>query len=410
MLQSHSDVLIIGAGPSGTIAGTLLARKGHRVRIVERQRFPRFSIGESLLAHCLDFVDEAGMLPAVHAAGFQYKNGATFFRGTDYTEFNFAEKISPGFPYTFQVQRAAFDSVLADEAMRQGVDILFEEETLAADFSTELASLTVRNAAGSSREMTAKFVLDASGYGRTLPKLLKLETPSHLPMRRAYFTHIGDHLEPTELDRQKIRITVHPTRHDVWYWLIPFSNGRSSIGVVGLDQDLEGMSGTHAERLKQLISEDPGLASVLRRAVFDTPVNELKGYSANVKQMFGKGFALLGNAAEFLDPVFSSGVTIAMKSASLAAGLLHRQLGGEAVDWQNGYERPLRTGIDAFKTYVTGWYDGRFQTILFHPKQSREIRAMVCGVLAGYAWDAQNPFAAQSESRFDALYELCRSA
>ena len=126
--------------------------------------------------------------------------------------------------------------------------------------------------------------------------------------------------------------------------------------------------------------------------------------------MYGKGFALLGNAAEFLDPVFSSGVTIAMKSASLAAALLHRQLGGESVDWQAEYERPLRAGIDAFKTYVTGWYDGRFQTILFHPQQSPEIKAMICSVLAGYAWDPKNPFAAQSESRFNALYELCRLA
>ena len=101
MSPTHCDVLSIGAGPSGAIAGALLTKKGHTVRIVERQQFPRFSIGESLLAHCLDFVEEAGMSKAVHSAGFQFKNGAVFFRGKDTTEFNFADKVAPrvGFAY-----------------------------------------------------------------------------------------------------------------------------------------------------------------------------------------------------------------------------------------------------------------------------------------------------------------------
>ncbi len=409
MTLTHSDVLIIGAGPSGAIAGALLTKKGHSVRIVERQQFPRFSIGESLLAHCLDFVEEAGMSKAVHAAGFQFKNGAVFFRGKQTTEFNFAEKSSKGYPYTFQVQRATFDKVLADEASRMGAEILYQEEILGGDFSGATPRLTVRNKAGESRELTAKFVLDASGYGRTLSKMLKLETPSHLPPRRAYFTHIKDNITQPGFDRQKIRVTVHPKYPDVWYWLIPFPKGRCSIGVVGLESGYDRLPASPAERLKTLNGEDEGLAELLRHAEYDTPVNELGGYSANVKQMYGKGFAMLGNAAEFLDPVFSSGVTIAMKSASMASALLSRQLKGEQVDWQKEYEVPLRKGIDAFKTYVNGWYDGRFQTILFAPRQSPEIKEMICSVLAGYAWDASNPFAAQSEGRFSSLYELCRA-
>ncbi len=409
MSPTHSDVLIIGAGPSGAIAGALLTKKGHSVRIVERQQFPRFSIGESLLAHCLDFVEEAGMSKAVHSAGFQFKNGAVFYRGKDTTDFNFADKTSKGYPYTFQVQRATFDKVLADEAARMGAEILYQEEILSGDFTGETPRLTVRNKAGESRELTAKFVLDASGYGRTLSKMLNLETPSHLPPRRAYFTHIKDNITQGGFDRQKIRVTVHPKYPDVWYWLIPFAKGRASIGVVGLEPGFDRLPKSPVERLKTLNSEDEGLAALLRHAEYDTPVNELGGYSANVKQMAGPGYALLGNAAEFLDPVFSSGVTIAMKSASMAAALLDRQLKGERIDWQKDYEAPLRKGIDAFKTYVNGWYDGRFQTILFAPRQSPEIKAMICSVLAGYAWDASNPFAAQSESRFNQLYELCRA-
>lgn len=408
MTPTDSDVLIIGAGPAGAIAAALLVKKGHSVRVIERQQFPRFSIGESLLAHCLDFVEEAGMLKAVHAAGFQYKNGAVFFRGSETIDFNFAEKTSKGFPYTFQVQRAIFDKVLADEAARQGAEVLYQEEILGGDFSGDGAKLTVRDRSGTTRELTAKFVLDASGYGRTLPKLLKLETPSHLPSRRAYFTHIKDNILPGTFDRQKIRVTVHPKKHNVWFWTIPFSNGRASVGVVGLDEDFAHLPADPAERLKRMHHEDPGLSTLLKNSEFDTPVNELAGYSANVKQMAGHNFALLGNAAEFLDPVFSSGVTIAMKSASMASKMLDAQLRGQNVDWKADYEMPLRKGIDAFKTYVNGWYDGRFQTILFYPNPAPEVKAMICSVLAGYAWDPSNPFAAQSESKFATLYELCR--
>ncbi|MEQ1731517.1 MAG: FAD-dependent oxidoreductase, partial [Vicinamibacterales bacterium] len=162
-------------------------------------------------------------------------------------------------------------------------------------------------------------------------------------------------------------------------------------------------------RLKGLIAEDDQHSKLLRNAVDDTPVNELRGYSANVKAMHGRGWALLGNAAEFLDPVFSSGVTIALESASLAAKVLDRQLAGAQVDWEADFAVPLKRGVDAFRTYVNSWYDGRFQTVLFHPRQSPEIKAMVCSLLAGYAWDEKNPYVAQSERRLQTLYELIKN-
>ena len=123
MRSERRQVVVIGAGPSGAIASALLHARGRDVLVLERQRFPRFSIGESLLAHCLDFVDEAGMLAAVEAAGFQYKNGAAFARGERYADFDFAERYTPGRASTYQVERATFDKLLADEAERQGVSI-----------------------------------------------------------------------------------------------------------------------------------------------------------------------------------------------------------------------------------------------------------------------------------------------
>lgn len=409
-VQQH-QIVVVGAGPSGAIAAAILKRKGHEVLILERQRFPRFSIGESLLSHCLDFVEEAGMLDAVRAAGFQIKHGAAFAWGDRYTDFDFRETFTPSFGSTFQVQRATFDKVLADEAERQGVTIRYEEEIVAVDFSGEQPLLSVRRLAdGHEYQVRCTFVLDASGYGRLLPRLLDLELPSNLPMRKALFTHIEDRIDHPDFDREKILITTHPTLRDVWFWTIPFSNGRCSQGVVGLAERFDGYPQDMDAALKQFVAETPSLSKVLGNAVWDTPVREIKGYSANVKTLHGPGFALLGNAAEFLDPVFSSGVTIAMRSASMAANLLHRQLSGESVDWELDFATPLKRGVDTFRVYVEGWYDGSFQDVIYYPNASPEIRSMISSILAGYAWDERNPYVAEPRRRLRVLAELCASA
>lgn len=404
---SHYDVVIIGAGPSGSIAGALLRRRGWKVLVLEGQRFPRFSIGESLLVHCLDFVEEAGMMPAVAAAGFQFKNGAAFVRGDEYGDFDFSDKFTPGRDSTFQVQRATFDKVLADEAEKQGVEIRYEVRVTAVDVSADSPRVRARDASGSEYDVEAKFILDASGFGRTLPKLLALETPSAFPVRNALFTHVADHAPDGAFDRNKIQIVVHPQHRDVWYWLIPFPAGRCSLGVVARKEFFDAYPAGPDQRIRTLVGEEPFLTRVLANAVWDTPARELGGYAANVKAMHGKGFALLGNAAEFLDPVFSSGVTIAMRSASMAVAVLDRQLRGEAVDWTCEFELPLRKGVDTFRTYVRAWYDGRFQDIMFAKTQPPDIRRMICSILAGYAWDETNPFVAEPQRRLDMVAQLC---
>lgn len=406
--MEHREVIVIGAGPAGAVAAALLKRQGHDVLMLERQQFPRFSIGESLLAHCLEFIEEAGMMPAVQAAGFQTKNGAAFARGDQYAYFDFRDKFSAGPGTTFQVQRARFDQILADDAARQGVQVRYQQTVIAADFS-DGPLLTVRGVQGQPYQVRGKFVLDASGYGRVLARLLDLERPSPLPPRKAIFTHIEDRIDDPDFDRNKILISVHPEQSGIWYWLIPFSNGRSSFGVVG-GQDMFGAPDDDLmTTLRAMAEAAPNLKRVLRNAVWDTPANTIGGYSASVTRLHGPGYALLGNAAEFLDPVFSSGVTIALRSSKLAADALHRQLRGETIDWQTAFADPLMVGVETFRAYVQGWYSGEFQDVVFYRKAQPAIRRMICAILAGYAWDTANPFVTRPQRRLRMLSELCRA-
>lgn len=405
-----TEVAIIGAGPAGAIASALLRQRGHEVVVIERQHFPRFSIGESLLPQCMEFIAEAGMLEAVHNAGFQFKNGAAFTHKGTYTFFDFTDKFSPGPGTTYQVQRAQFDHLLATEAQRQGADIRYGHSLAAISFTDHGAQLQVQPDTGAAYQLNAGFVLDASGFGRVLPRMLDLELPSSFPVRTSVFTHIQDNIANISHDRSKILITVHPQHPDIWFWLIPFPNGRSSVGVVGDSQYFAGNDDLSA-CLQDFINQTSDLGQLLRNAVFDTPVQKLSGYACNVKSLWGTNFALLGNAGEFLDPVFSSGVTIAMKSASLAAPLVSRQLRGETIDWEQEYARPLKRGVDTFRHYVTAWYDGRFQDVIFfrQERSTAAISNMISSILAGYVWDNNNPFVAEPARRLNALVELCRS-
>jgi flavin-dependent dehydrogenase len=401
------DILIIGAGPAGAVAAALLRRRGHQVLVIEREQFPRFSIGESLLPQSMAYLEQAGMLQAVVEHGFQFKNGASFVCGERQTSFDFRDKHSSGWGTTYQVQRADFDHLLAQQAELQGAEIRYRQTVTAVDLEGERPRTQVRDADGREYTIESRFILDASGFGRVLPRLLDLERPSGFPLRGAYFTHIADGIRDPQFDRNKIRITVHPEHQDVWYWLIPFAHGRCSIGVVAESSFLDEVPGDETTKLRTLVMQDPSLRALLQHADWDTPARNISGYAANVTSLWGKNYALLGNAGEFLDPIFSSGVTIALKSASLATATLTRMLAGETVDWEAEYAKPLKSGVDTFRTFVESWYAGGFQKVIFHENQEPAIRRMISSILAGYAWDQSNPFVTESKRRLTALESIC---
>ncbi|MDB2387145.1 tryptophan 7-halogenase, partial [Shewanella sp.] len=161
--------------------------------------------------------------------------------------------------------------------------------------------------------------------------------------------------------------------------------------------------------LLTMIAQEPQLKQLLSQATLINKSRLLEGYSANVTTLATDKFALLGNAGEFLDPVFSSGVTIAMQSASLAANALVKQLNGDNINWQTEYAEPLMSGVDTFRTYVQAWYDCRFQQAIFYHAPDQTIKKMICSILAGYAWDQNNPFVSDSKRRLDMVVELCSS-
>lgn len=385
------DVLIIGAGPSGCVAAAYLSNNGISCKVVEKSTFPRFVIGESLLPRCMDHFEETGLLDCLMEQKFEIKAGARFLKDDIVCNFDFGKKHTPGWDYTWQVPRADFDHTLAKEIQKKGVDLSFGHEVTDAIFDEKGHSTTsVKSENGTEYKIKAKFIIDSSGYGRVLPRLLDLDKPSSLDANSAIFTHIKETKRPDGVEGTLITFDI--VRDDVWLWVIPFSNGVTSIGFVGPTEFIESYEGTNTEKLKEMLKISDYYYDRLKGQDFLFDPYIIKNYSKAVKQLYGKGYALTGNSAEFLDPVFSSGVTFATESGLKSAKLITKELKGETVDWEEEYTGYIMKGVDVFRTYVKEWYTGNLQKIFFHRPENPVIKEQICAVLAGYVWDESNPF------------------
>ena len=398
------DVLVIGAGPSGTVAASIINKAGFKVKIVEKLKFPRFVIGESLLPRCMEGLTEAGFIDAVKEKGFQEKFGAKFVKNGKVCDYLFADQFTPGWNWTWQVPRAEFDKTLADTVEKMGVPVSYETTVTGIEFNGSDSVTTVEDHNGNKSQIEAKFIVDGSGYGRVIPRLFNLDKPSNLPPRRTLFTHVVDTKRSTDDEPNRITIIVH--QKGIWIWVIPFSNGLTSVGFVGDPEFFKQYDGSNEEQLRKLIASEPYLRERMSdvEMVFEPKV--LESWSSTSEKFYGDGFVLTGNVTEFLDPVFSSGVTLAVVSSQLAANLVIRKLNGENVDWNKEYLEEMMQGINTFRSYVMAWYEGTLDTIFFADNQVEKIKSMICSVLAGYVWDTDNPYVKNHKT---ALHKLART-
>ncbi|WP_353160243.1 NAD(P)/FAD-dependent oxidoreductase [Myroides odoratus] len=396
MSIENVDVLIIGAGPSGSVAGSYLHKMGVNVKIVEKTKFPRIVVGESLIPRVMDHFEAADLLPALNTYNFQPKPGARFIRGNEICIFDFSDKFSTGWDWTWQIPRADFDKAITDEMQRKGIDIQFETEVTHVQFEGTDSITTLQDIDGKESQIRAKFLIDASGYGRVLPRMLHLDAASKLSPHSAIFSHIIDERRPDGIEGTQISFDILETK--VWLWVIPFSNGKTSVGIVGPTDYIEKLGNTSTEALQNAINLSDFYINRFGGLPFDFEPKKLSNYSTSVSKMFGEGYVLTGNSTEFLDPVFSSGVCFATESGMLAAKLAHRTLQGETVDWQTEYEDYMNEGIDVFTTYIQEWYTGNLQELFFHQPENADVKRKICSVLAGYVWDKSNPFVLKHNS------------
>ncbi|MFM1875575.1 MAG: hypothetical protein RL266_1312 [Bacteroidota bacterium] len=405
--MKHVDVLVIGAGPSGTVAASYLANLGYQVLIVEKQEFPRYVIGESLLPKSMEHFEKTGLLPALEEQNFEIKAGALFIKDGKEFRISFDDNFTPGWTWTWQVPRRQFDKTLADETEKKGVEILYKSTLASIDFSDpELVKFRTQHL-DSYQDRTAKFVIDSSGYGGVLTKMLDIPLHVSPTSNMAVYTKLKDDTRDQYATPMQISFEILET--DLWLWVIPFHNGNTSLGFVGNRKyfgdfledgaDVTASFNRMFDRSVKFKDRFQG-----RELLFEPKVHT--DYSRSSEKFFGDRYVLTGNTTEFLDPVFSSGVAFATESGYVAAQLVDRQLKGEQIDWQKEYVEHLEYGINVFRTYVREWYSGDLQKIFFHVNINPLMKKQLTSVLAGYVWDKSNPFVSKHKTIINTLAQV----
>lgn len=314
-----ADVLVVGGGPAGSAAATMLARKGWRVRLYERDRFPRAHVGESLLPASMPVLAELGVLPAIEAAGFLPKYGATMVWGRDPDPWSWSFRESnPRYPHAFQVVRSQFDDILLRNAAACGADVREGWRVLEADAGPSGATLRVEDAEGRQQTARARFVVDASGQAGLIGRTRGLREPDPFFRNLAVYGYYSGGSRLPEPDANNILIE---SIEDGWLWAIPLHTGLVSTGVV-----VDSTAGR--ERINELgpeaffrerVATGPHTSALLAGATLTGSPSVVRDWSYSSSELAGEGFVLAGDAACFVDPLFSSGVHLALSSGVLAA-------------------------------------------------------------------------------------------
>jgi flavin-dependent dehydrogenase len=377
------DVAIIGGGPAGSTAAALLARAGRRAIVFEREKFPRFHIGESLLPFSMKAFTRLGLHEKFVRAGFMKKFGGEMFGSCSETgnKFYFKDAYRSQTDHAYQVTRADFDKVLLDHAAESGAEVHEETAVARASFTNEHVDLAIEQN-GSSQNIRARYVIDASGRNSVLGNQFGIKkTYEHL-QKLSIFAHYDGVWRPEGIDAT---LTLLIRGIDRWFWVIPLTPERTSIGIV-LDKETFRNSKLSAEDfLEQALAEQPIIAKRMANAYRVTEVHVAADFSYRSTKLHGHRWLLAGDAAGFIDPIFSSGVFLAVFSGEQAADALNEVLDHppRAKRLFRRYERAVNRAMDIYLRFVNAWYTKEFIEVFLAPRDVFGLPPAINAVLGG---------------------------
>ncbi|HYH07358.1 MAG TPA: NAD(P)/FAD-dependent oxidoreductase [Thermoanaerobaculia bacterium] len=369
------DVVVIGGGPAGTTAATLLAQQGVSVTLLERERFPRFQIGESLLPYNNDLFARLGVTDQLVEGDYFPKYGAFFVTGDGNTSygFRFDKRLSDPYRRSFQVKRSEFDHLLLQNAIKHGVEVREETPVHSIDLSDD-NSVTIND------DLRARFVIDASGSHSVIGSRQAMRGDVPSLKKIAFFAHYRNVPRAEGKDAGNTVIVI---LRNAWFWLIPISAEIMSVGLV-VDRAHVLSCGLEPQQLlEQTIAATRWVAERMKHAERVTQIYARKDFSFRMRNLVGENYALIGDAAGFLDPIFSTGVFMAMKSADMVVDGVLLRLNSGTMEYLHDYESKMQRGLDKYLRFIEHFYDRDFLEVFLQPSERWGLLDAVVGVLAG---------------------------